>query len=296
MRPANLLLAFAFCGVLAPVAAHAQATRTWVSGVGDDVNPCSRTAPCKTFAGAISKTADGGEINAIDPAGFGTVTIVKSMTIDGSGVHASILNSGTNGVIINAPNEVVHLRNLSIHGAGSGITGIRVISAAKVFIENVYIAGSADGIDFNPTGSTQLVLKNVTIAVNDEGLKLRPAGTSFITVTNSSITGGVTGVFGNGGFAVISDSVISNHAAYGIYLEGSAIVNVERSQVDNNTIGLLPASAGNILRISDSGFYNNNTAFACGAGALVSAGNNRRGASPNLAAPACSPTMSVQIQ
>src|SRR5436190_6210328 len=83
--------------------AQAQATRTWVSGVGDDVNPCSRTAPCKTFAGAISKTAEGGEIDALDPAGYGSVTITKAMTLDGgtgSG-WASILTGGTNGVTVN---------------------------------------------------------------------------------------------------------------------------------------------------------------------------------------------------
>src|SRR5437016_11950129 len=84
---------------------QAQATRTWVSGVGDDANPCSRTAPCKTFAGAISKTADCGEIDALDPGGFGAVTITKSITIDGTGTMASILNAGTTGVIVNAPSD-----------------------------------------------------------------------------------------------------------------------------------------------------------------------------------------------
>src|SRR5262245_35714365 len=103
--------------------AHAQATRTWVSGVGDDANPCSRTAPCKTFAGAISKTAINGEIDALDPGGFGAVTITKSITIDGSygSGFGSILASGTNGIVINIPvsaNDplrVVRLRNLSIN-------------------------------------------------------------------------------------------------------------------------------------------------------------------------------------
>src|SRR5262250_3426176 len=80
--------------------AQAQATRTWVSGVGDDVNPCSRTAPCKTFAGAISKTAVNGEINCIDPGGYGAVTITKSITIDCHEIFASILNAGTNGINI----------------------------------------------------------------------------------------------------------------------------------------------------------------------------------------------------
>src|SRR6187401_734084 len=121
------ILSLAGCSALALTAApaQAQATRTWVSGVGDDVNPCSRTAPCKTFAGAISKTAAGGEINCLDPGGFGTVTITKSITIDCEDTQGSILASGTNGVNVNdsatvTPNTIkVTLRGLSINGAGT---------------------------------------------------------------------------------------------------------------------------------------------------------------------------------
>src|SRR6266446_2423800 len=95
--------------------AQAQATRTWVSGVGDDVNPCSRTAPCKTWAGAISKTANCGEIDALDPGGFGAVTITKSITLDGTGTLASILGSSTNGININvASTDIVTIRGLTI--------------------------------------------------------------------------------------------------------------------------------------------------------------------------------------
>src|SRR5262245_22483412 len=112
--------------ILCATFASAQATRTWVSGVGDDVNPCSRTAPCKTFAGAISKTAINGEINCMDPGGFGAVTITKSMTIDCSNTVGSIIASTINGVIINIgvtagdPHRSVRLRGLSINGTGSG--------------------------------------------------------------------------------------------------------------------------------------------------------------------------------
>src|SRR5947207_7356853 len=91
------IFTFAFASM-----AQAQATRTWVSGVGDDANPCSRTAPCKTFAGAISKTATGGEIDVLDPGGFGAVTITKSITLDGGGFIAGVLVSGTNGIVVNA--------------------------------------------------------------------------------------------------------------------------------------------------------------------------------------------------
>src|SRR5438874_4235243 len=110
------IFTFAFASI-----AQAQATRTWVSGVGDDVNPCSRTAPCKTFAGAISKTASGGEIDALDPGGFGAVTITKPITIDGGGgVVASVLVSGTNGIVVTSGTGTVILRNLRINGIGSG--------------------------------------------------------------------------------------------------------------------------------------------------------------------------------
>src|SRR5512140_2511416 len=124
--------------------AGAQATRTWVSGVGDDANPCSRTAPCKTFAGAISKTAAGGEIDALDPAGYGAVTITKAITIDGGGGQvASVLVSGTNGIVVqaNASTDVVILRNLRINGIGTGLNGVQFLSGKALGIENCAIFG-----------------------------------------------------------------------------------------------------------------------------------------------------------
>src|SRR6476620_3749426 len=124
-----------FLPLLASAPANAQATRTWVSGVGDDANPCSRTAPCKTFAGAISKTAANGQINCLDPGGFGAVTITKSITLDCHEVFASVLVSGTNGIVINATNATVTLRNINIDGIGAGLSGISILTAAKVNIE-----------------------------------------------------------------------------------------------------------------------------------------------------------------
>jgi hypothetical protein len=98
MRKISLPLSISAAMLVASLlssAAQAQATRTWVSGVGDDANPCSRTAPCKTFAGAISKTAPRGEINALDPGGFGAVTITKAITIDGgAGQIAGVFGVG----------------------------------------------------------------------------------------------------------------------------------------------------------------------------------------------------------
>src|SRR5262245_60632310 len=125
-------------------------TRTCVSGVGDDVNPCSRTAPCKTFAGAISKTALGGEIDALDPGGFGAVTITKAITIDGGGGQvASVLVSGTNGIIVNAGvNDVVTLRHIRINGLGTGLNGVEFLKGRALIVEHCEIfAFTKAGID-----------------------------------------------------------------------------------------------------------------------------------------------------
>src|SRR6478672_7601147 len=138
--------------------AGAQASRTWVSGVGDDANPCSRTAPCKTFAGAISKTAAGGEIDALDPAGYGALTITKAITLDGGGGQvASVLVSGTNGIVVQAgPSDVVILRNLRINGIGTGINGIRWLSGKDLNVENCFIFGfTTNGLDIALNQATQ---------------------------------------------------------------------------------------------------------------------------------------------
>jgi hypothetical protein len=150
-------------------AAQAQAGRTWVSGVGDDVNPCSRTALCKTFAGAISKTALGGEIDALDPGGFGAVTIKKSITIDGAGMLGSILAAGTTGVTINITDpkdkaKAVRLRNLSLNGVGTGTNGISVIAASSVSVEDCVIEGfTVNGIN---VAAGRVFVRNTTIRGN----------------------------------------------------------------------------------------------------------------------------------
>src|SRR5436190_22982246 len=139
--------------------ARAQATRTWVSGVGNDANPCSRTAPCKTFAGAISKTATGGEINVLDPGGFGGVTITKAISIVNDGVgSAGVLVSGTNAIIVNAPATApVVLRGLDIEGLGTGLAGVKLIAGGSLTIERCTINNfAAHAIDYQPNNASQL--------------------------------------------------------------------------------------------------------------------------------------------
>ncbi len=162
------------------LAVQAQATRTWVSGVGDDVNPCSRTAPCKTFAGSIHKTAAGGEISVLDPGGYGSVTISKSITIDGTGMLSSILASLTTGITVNIEvkdplKAAVRLRGLSLNGAGTGANGINVISAGSVSIEDCVIDGfNTNGIN---VGAGKVFVRNTTIRNNvTAGIAIKPGG------------------------------------------------------------------------------------------------------------------------
>jgi hypothetical protein len=269
---------------LAP-AAQAQATRTWVSGVGDDVNPCSRTAPCKTFAGAISKTAAGGEISVLDPGGFGAVTITKAITIDGRGQMASVLASGTNGITVNAGvNDKVTLRNLSINGAGTilGLSGIRYLAGAQLTVENVTIERfSTRGIDVALAAAGKLFVKDTNIVNTTTGIRVNTtAGQVLTTLDNVRIEGMTTGieVAGGNNIATVRNSLISGNTQNGILASGAtSVVNVEDSTVSyNNANGVNASVVGATIRLSRSSIFNNQVGVAFIAGATVASdGQNR---------------------
>jgi hypothetical protein len=191
------LLALAGVAMLCSAQAQAQATRTWVSGVGDDINPCSRTAPCKTFAGAISKTAAGGEINCLDPAGYGAVTITESIAIQCDGTVGGVLAAGTIGITVNAlATDTVYLSGLDINGAGTGTTGINFIRGGALHVRNSAIRGFlTNGINFapgaGPAATAKLVVQDSLVADNPNagtagGILIKPALTfnAVATLTN----------------------------------------------------------------------------------------------------------------
>ncbi|HEY6330892.1 MAG TPA: right-handed parallel beta-helix repeat-containing protein, partial [Blastocatellia bacterium] len=171
--------------------ASAQATRTWVSGVGDDANPCSRTAPCKTFAGAIAKTSTGGEIDVLDPGGFGALTITKSISIESEGVIGGVLVSGTNGFVVAAPGANVVLRGLTFEGLGTGLAGISVSGVGELTVENCFINNfTAQGINFAPSSGTsaELYVKDTVIRNNSNttnGVAILVAPAAGIPVTGT---------------------------------------------------------------------------------------------------------------
>src|SRR5689334_15317520 len=168
---------------LAAAPANAQATRTWVSGVGDDANPCSRTAPCKTFAGAISKTATQGEINVLDPGGFGGVTITKSITISSENFEAGVLVSGTNGIVISAlATDQVTLVGLDIEGLGTGLDGIKVLAAGAVYVIKCRVHHfSGNGINMNSNvANSRIYIKDTVVTQNNIGVLIGGNGVANI--------------------------------------------------------------------------------------------------------------------
>ncbi len=268
--------------------AQAQATRTWVSGVGDDANPCSRTAPCKTFAGAISKTAACGEIDALDPGGFGAVTITKSITIDGTGTLAGILASLTTGVIINvnaatAATDVVTLRGLTINGACNGIRGVLVTNAMPkaVNIEDCVIFRFAnEGVRWATTTGTsgRLNIRNSVIRDNtgDAVFASAAAGQVKGTFENSSFIGSGNGVHAAINSRLTADQCqFSGNSSNGILADGSVgVMRVSNSAIHNNGTNGVNASSG-VVGINSCDIYNNLGTGASGGAAIETYGNNR---------------------
>lgn len=275
------------------VFANAQATRTWVSGVGDDVNPCSRTAPCKTFAGAISKTATDGEINCLDAGGYGAVTVTKSITIDCSSVPASILASGgVNGVVVNITNvadasKTFRLRGVSITGAGTGLNGVRILAGNAVVMEDVVIDGfSQHGVSLETSaGATKVIINRssvsnnagngfntfivggavATISVNNSLFATNAVGFNLsqsvrTTFQNSIITGNNTGVQVHFGELTMTQCQISLNGTgvnAGTFAGGGGVIRISGNTISANTTGITPGF-GTIISLGNNTIQGNN--------------------------------------
>jgi hypothetical protein len=254
MRNSLKLLAFVVVGT---AMMYGQASRTWVSGVGDDANPCSRTAPCKTWAGAISKTAPGGEIDALDPGGFGAVTITKAITLDGGGGQvASVLVSGTNGIVVQAgPNDVVILRNLRINGISTGINGIQFNSGKDLNVENCYIFGfTQNGINITLNQGTQASVHVLnSVLKNNSGVGIRAANAVTppvqVGIDNTSVILDNIGIEAAQHTRVfVNRSLVENAASDGVKADDAATsdaqLNVDHGDVSFNTNGVTAAPGG----------------------------------------------------
>ncbi|MEY2518441.1 MAG: hypothetical protein QOF24_200 [Verrucomicrobiota bacterium] len=302
-------LRFIFGAILAvgfSTGAFAQATRTWVSGVGDDVNPCSRTAPCKTFAGAISKTAEGGEIDALDPAGYGTLTITKAMTVDGgtgSG-WASVLNTGgisgftiniTTGTHVN--DAVIILRNITINGASqspsvAGTNGISYIKGNRVYVEYCRFENqSTSGINGNMASAGALFVRDCDFDNTNAGIKATTTvGPLFVDANNINVHGQTDGVnFISNASGTITKSFFTRIITGNAISAGNAcVVNVTQCSFRSNS-NAINALAGSTVRVSENEIFDNTNGLAGVAASFQSGVNNKLAGNGASVAPTGAP-------
>jgi hypothetical protein len=276
--------------LVTPGPAQAQATRTWVSGVGNDANPCSRTAPCKTFAGAISKTVAGGEISVLDPGGYGALTITKAITIVGDGTLASVLVAGTNGFVVAAgPSDIVIIRNIEINGivqtGSGGINGIRFISGGALHVENVKIYGfTQQGIEFTSSANGNLFVTNTTIRdCVGGGIWVHPVGAiANVSIERTTLDGNGRGLrVEDGSNAMVRDSQANTNTANGFVAFGNGsqpvVLTLEHVTSSNNGAAGVYSGSLSTVYISNTAVMKNGIGLQAAGGSIVSFANNSIG-------------------
>jgi hypothetical protein len=292
------LTLFLFIVCTTAISAHAQATRTWVAssaGGGDDANPCSRTAPCATFAGAISKTSEGGEIDAIEPGSYGSVTITKAITIDGgtgAGWAGILATQNSNGIIVNINTSGINhpdsadviLRNLSINGAKQagtgGDVGIKILRCAQVHVQNVSIQNfSNQGIRVDAAEDTELFVENVMLTRDKTAIRLETsAGVVLAQLNHINVQGSDNGVYAVANArAAVRDSYFGRTdgtTTGAVRAASGCVINIENSMFSHNELAVNCESGGTV-RISNNCFYNNTTALS-GAGTIATATNTNK--------------------
>jgi hypothetical protein len=278
-------------------AAPAQAQRVFVAGAGSDSNPCTFASPCRTFQHAHDVAPANGEIDVLDPAGYGQLIINKPISIQGhgfSGISVTNLASPYNGnvITINAPpTAAVHLNGLLIDGGNVGSHGIAFNSGASLTVENCIVRKMGlSGLAFRPTGTT-----TKTLAVSDSyfsdnasnGLDIEPQGSGAVTAAidrtgfydNANIGFFVYGANSTGVINVaVTDSVAANNNSYngdtGFDVESGSSQSVANLSLTHclavgNAIGFAAGSSNATLWLAQSTATGNGQGFSVGNGGVI---------------------------
>jgi hypothetical protein len=282
-RFSSRLLAVAFLTLAFASLAGAQ-TRTWVSGTGDDANPCSRTAPCKTFSGALPKTAANGEIDCLDVGGYGTLTITKAITIDCSSTASGIVAVGADGITVQAgSSDTVTIRNLAINGGKSGYNnGITFVSGQTLHLENIEITGFLSNcVNVSASASVQVSIHNSTMSeCSNAGIATYASNSNTVNleVEGSRILNTGYGLLAlNGTRATIRNSVLYLNY-YGVleyYLgQGGGTVTVVASNVGSSSSAALQSWSGGFILAFGNTFLNNPVIFSPNGGSIYTGTDN----------------------
>ena len=289
-------LIVAAISLLALSPARAQAMRTYVAGTGTDSGPCTVTAPCRTLQAALNKTLPGGEIQSLDSADYGSVTITRAVTILGTHGTAGVLATNVSGITINAgPSDVINLRGLDIDGGGSGANGILFTSGAALNIDDSVIRSFANGITVSSTNQSSFSINNTSISNNTVGLSVQSSAPSMGVLSGAEVVNNGTGLTASGANAsspinlTIQGSVVANNTTVGVVSGAYSVVTVAGSMVANNGVGLEAVSTTGLLETSRSTVTGNGTGWTTANGGWVySAGGNSIGG--NLSGNSAPPT------
>ncbi|MEA2907443.1 MAG: hypothetical protein QOI12_4830 [Alphaproteobacteria bacterium] len=297
MASRSIARALVLTAVVLPLQAvpgQAQTARTFVSANGSDANVCSRSAPCRTFQAAHDKTTAGGEINVLDPGGYGSLLISKSISVvnDGAGSAGILVPSGMTGITINAGSSgIVNLRGLIIEGAGVGQVGIRFNNGKSLTIQDSVVRNVAgNGIEFFPTVNSHLAASNTYLSDNfGSGILVNPVGsgltvTSVVSHVEAHNNGFGVGVFGRSSTGTVkmavTDSVMSKNVNTGITSDSGpgfsiASVTVKNSVSVHNLTGVYANSAQASMRIGQSSISDNGNGWKVeNGGTIQSYGDN----------------------
>lgn len=276
----------ATAAALVSMPAHAQSSRTYVSGLGRDNGPCSSNSPCLTLQRALSQTLPGGQIYALDSANYGAVTINKSVSIiTGRGATGVSVTSNVAGITINAgPNDIVNLQGLHIDGGGTGTNGILFATGASLHIQDSVIRGFTTGIRFQPSGSSTLLLENTLVSNNVSGIEFRSASTSTGLLKDVQVINNASGIVATGGSSsavanlTVQGSVVANNSTVGILAGSFSAITVSNSTLANNGIAIKAESASALLQVSGSSVTGNGTGWLVASGGqVISSSNNSFG-------------------
>jgi hypothetical protein len=293
----RIMLSVVLCAMLASwhctTPAQAQ-SRVFVAALGSDANPCTFSAPCRSFQKAHDTVTAGGEIDVLDPAGYGALTITKPISIQGHGYAGLAVPSG-DGITINAGSaDKISLRGLLLDGIGTGASGIAFSNGASLDIQDCVIRNFAvDGINFQPGASSALLISGAHIAANlITGINVVPPPSGTLTGAIERVVSKGNGSNGAGsGFRLfatsgtattvftIAESVMSNNANNGIGVFGGggpSTVTVWHSAISNNNAnGLLASGNTAVIRVTRSMITGNDTGLSTqNSGSIVSFGDN----------------------
>jgi hypothetical protein len=284
-----LLLAITISLWLQPSLAHAQTTSNYVSGKGNDANPCTPSTPCLTLQRALSNTVAGGEVITLDSANYGYATINRAVTItNATGITGVLAMSSVTGITVAAgANDTINLQGLEIEGAGSGANGIQFSSGSTLNIKDSVIRGFNNGINFQPSGPGTLSVVGTLISGNSTGILFQTSATSSAALNDVQLINNATGLVASSASSTavaninVQNSIVSSNSTVGILSGSNSAILVTNSVISNNGVGLQAQTASSNLQVSQSTVGGNVIEWtAANGGLVISAGKNSFGGNP----------------